>query len=60
VDVSIVILAFSSLFFTWKYIYEVAVLYNDLKLKFKKKDYEKAYKEHKKDYKRINLKNVQY
>ncbi len=33
-DFSIIILALASLFFTWKYIYEVGVLYDELKLKY--------------------------
>lgn len=33
-DLSIIVLALASLFFTWKYIYEVAVLYDELKLKY--------------------------
>lgn len=45
VDLCIILLAIISLFFTWKYIYEVAVLYNELKLKFGKQSYSKAYKD---------------
>lgn len=42
---SVIVLAIFNLFFTWKYIYEVAILYNDLKLKFAKESYSKAYKQ---------------
>eukprot|EP00347_Sterkiella_histriomuscorum_P024278 403331685 len=60
IDIGIILLALSSIFFTWKYIYEVAVLYNELKLKFAKSSYSKAYKEQQKTINKIREKNLRY
>ena len=43
-DLFIIFLSLSSLFFTWKYIYEIAVQYNQLRLKYAKHSYSQAYK----------------
>ncbi len=45
-DVSIILTALASLFFTWKYIYEVAVLYDELKVKYASSQ-TRAYKDQK-------------
>ena len=60
IDMGVILLAGLSLFFTWKYIYEIAILYNDLKLTNSKSKYEKAYAHHKKARKKIKEKNRKY
>lgn len=43
VDILVILMASASLFFTWKYIYEIAVLFNDFKFQGHRKDELKGY-----------------
>ena len=60
IDFFVIFFALASLFFSWKYIYEVAILYNELKMKYTKQSYTKAYKEQKNAYRKIRDKNLMY
>lgn len=60
VDISIIILAIFSMLSTWKYIYEVEMLYNKIKLKNRKKDYDEAYKKSKLEKLKIKTMNIEY
>jgi len=57
IDVVILILAAASLSLTWKYIYDISYLYNELKLKYGKDELKKEYRKQKQQLRKIKEEN---